>query len=354
MKITLYKGTREESFHRAMAELYHHHVVKCLSSFVYSSKFYMIYEKADGNVEEFMVRHRHPSKLADFSSRDLAQQMFGLASGLSFVHNQGRAGSDCNPNLLAVPTDGPQETAYLHDIKPENLLMFTYDQEGRKTYWFRLSDFSCAKVVDLVASVSGQHRLSWRSTGKSGTPIYRAPETADTGQSSRPYDLWSLGCVFLELLVWYLDGYEALEHFRKSRECHISPKGHEDEGFYFTQDEAKPKRYQVRPAVVDKMRDMSARCTGPLKRIADTIPTLLQIDPKLRPTAHHLVASLRDIDSGAKPPIEITSSKHTSSAQRPTGHVPSSPSLPVYSSDSDSDFPGLIRVERPTNERSSP
>ena len=350
MKMTEHKRTREETFHRAMAELHHCHLVKCLASFIYSSKYYMIYEKADCNVEEFMLNNPHPQSLPTLTLGDFAQQLFGLADGLSFVHNQGRLESDRSNKLLSVPGLSLDKTGYFHDIKPENLLMFVYDENDKKTYWIRLSDFSCAKVVDLVASVSGQHRHSWRSMSKSGTPIYRAPETSDTGRTSRPYDLWSLGCVYLELLVWFLDGYGSLVQFREARKGLVSPHGREDQGFYFTRDEGEPARYEVRSAVVEKMEDISKRCKGHLKDIADTIPRLLQVNPDRRPTAIELVKLLKHIDTGAKPPVEIGPSEQQ--VDRRSSVI----SLPTYSSDSDSDsdFGLQVNVQQPTTERSSP
>lgn len=339
MKVTQHEGTREVSFHRAMANLSHHHLLKCLASFTFSSKYNMIYEKADCDVEKFMAKYNDPRKLSDMSSRDLAQQLFGLADALSVIHNQGRLDNGKSLGFLA-PGGETQKTGYIHDIKPENLLMFIYDINGKKTYWFRLSDFSCAKVVDVLASVSGKNRHSYQTVSKSGTPVYRAPE-ATAGKTSRPYDLWSLGCVYLELLVWFLDGYTALGKFRDERECEVVPGGREDEGFYYAPNEGD--KFRLREVVVKKIQSVSSRCEGPLKVIADAIPQLLQIEPQLRPSAKSLVESLKHIDTGARPPVEVGPSGYSATS---TSTLP----VPVYVSDSDSgsDFGGMVRVQPPT------
>lgn len=304
----------------------------------------MIYEKADCNIEEFMRRKPNPQDLSDLTSEDLAQQLFGLADALHFIHNQGRSDSSCDTKLLGVPQKSTQKTAYIHDIKPENLLMFIYQHGGKKTYWFRLSDFSCAKVVDLLTTVSGKNRNSWKTVSKSGTPIYRAPEAAMKGQTSRPYDIWSLGCVYLELLVWFLDGYNALERFRNERECLVSPDTFEDEGFYYTPKEGEP--FILREAVAAKIDSVFSRCHGPLKDIARVIPQLLQIDPQQRPNANTLIETLKHIDNGARPPVVVGSANLRNQSIASSLQV----SADVSDSDSDSSFGSLIRVQHPTDE----
>ncbi|KAF2625281.1 kinase-like protein [Macroventuria anomochaeta] len=340
MKVTQHEGTREVSFHRAMANLFHPHLLKCLASFTFSSQYNMIYEKADCDVEKFMKMNSDPRKLPDMRPNDLAQQLFGLADALSVIHNQGQIDPGNSFNLL-VPGSEKPKTGYIHDIKPENLLMFIYDDNGKKTYWFRLSDFSCAKVVDVLTSVSGKNRHSWQTVSKSGTPVYRAPESTAQGRTSRPYDLWSLGCVYLELLVWFLDGYTALINFRDKRECQVTPGGREDEGFYYAPNAGD--KFRLREVVLKKMESVSKRCEGSLQEVANVIPQLLQIDPEGRPTAEQLVKSLKHIDSGARPPVEVTSEQHAAN-----GTCALSAPVDISDSDSDSSFGGMVRVQHPT------
>ena len=249
----------------------------------------MIYELAAFNLEEFVRGTKNPSQESALTEEWLAKQLCGLAGALLVVHNQGE---DSIPSSsLTVPTTAPAKTGYIHDIKLENILVFRYRGQN---YWFRLSDFSCAKVVDFVATVSGQ-RLSHMTESRSGTPSYKAPECqAPGGKTSRPYDLWSLGCVYLELLTWYIQGYAALQAFKKARfDQPRSPDRYQDEGFYFTTDATDNPTWHLRDAVENKIVELRGQCHGGLREILNEIPNLLKISPLERPTAKQLAQRLK-------------------------------------------------------------
>lgn len=344
MKVTERKGTRELPYHQAMADLSHPHLVKCLTSFTFGAQYHMVYEKADRNLEEFMAKHRKPSTLQSMGSQELAQQLAGIIGAVSVIHNQSSLSDDTN--RLSVSSPASRKTGYLHDIKPDNLLVFKYNQHDQEYHLFRLSDFSCAKVVAFVESVSGMHRQSWQSTSKSGTPVYRPPESTTKGKTSRPYDIWSLGCVLFEVLVWFTEGYEALELFRRSRFRAVKPNGIEDEGFYYTEETGPNAKAHLRKQVADRLKTIQSRCNGPLQIISEAIPQMLEIEERKRPTAEQLVKRLRVIGQAPQPPALVTSPNSFDLSPMRA----SLPSSPTYASESDSDFGPVINinVQRPT------
>jgi serine/threonine protein kinase len=305
MKITPHES-RERPFHRAMVGLDHPHLLKCYASFTFSFRYHMIYEKADCDMEEFIKTNKKAADVPSLTPQKLATQLHGLAAALSVIHNQGQPDAKDRSGLLNPDSAAnlPSKTGYIHDIKPENLLMFIYEQDGKETHWLRLSDFSCAKVADFVASISGKKRASWRSDSKSGTPVYRAPESMYE-KTSRPYDLWSLGCVYLELLVWYLEGFDKLTEFRDTRERQVRPGGACDEGFYYTTDSGPKPKFHLRDVVHEKMAYVIKNSDKDLKHIAEAIPYLLNVNPGERPTADKLARDLKRPYMEERPPFEV-------------------------------------------------
>lgn len=75
---------------------------------------------------------------------------------------------------------------------------------------FRVTDFGSGKV----------HIYRSRSIitcSPNGTLTYEPPEVKSKGVTSRPYDLWSLGGVFLEILIWAVFDYQSVQRFAKER-----------------------------------------------------------------------------------------------------------------------------------------
>ena len=221
-----------------------------------------------------------------------------LLDCLKQLHKWGiiHAGKHVEPRLrtTSMPLPFADTISPCAGIKPENILVFSYeDKEVR----FRLSDFSCARIADYIATKSG-NKDSYKTGRNPGTPTYRAPES--DGQTSRPYDMWSLGCVYLEVLVWFIEGYEKLKSFRKSREGPVQPGGLWDESFYHTiykVTEPRKPVTELRESVTEKINYLSQHSSDGLKDILDAIPSLLKIDPKRRLDASQLTSRLKHLDT---------------------------------------------------------
>jgi serine/threonine protein kinase len=121
---------------------------------------------------------------------------------------------------LAVPPDlkkshegdkhGDKDCGRHGDIKPQNILWFTEELDlGHGT--LKISDFGLTAFHSELTTkvVPGKVRGLTQS--------YAAPEF-DTGPHvSRPYDIWSLGCIFIDFITWVLLGYEGVEKFASKR-----------------------------------------------------------------------------------------------------------------------------------------
>ena len=199
----------------------------------------------------------------------LIRQFRGLAEALKGIHDLSGAGPlQSTPDLITRPV-GERIAGYHHDLKPENILF--YETTGD----FEISDFGSGKVHTYR---SGSHR----TRSPHGTLTYEPPEAAGAGGTSRPYDMWSLGCVFLELLVWAVLGFSVVEEFRKKRNDRRYPGSftdiQEDDAFW----QMLPNGdVRLRKAVEDCIKALREAIlqqkNKPFKEILDLVINMLDI-----------------------------------------------------------------------------
>ena len=138
----------------------------------------------------------------------LLSQLVGLAQGVQRVHSLAKL---TDSNGLALPMSStPDATGYHHDLKPDNILVFVNENERDDYGTFKIRDFGLGRAEMLTRSGAyksfrkmHEARVSPLMTDKSdGAHTYTAPDHYLTGKLSRIADMWSLGCVFLEILTW--------------------------------------------------------------------------------------------------------------------------------------------------------
>ncbi|CAH8313125.1 unnamed protein product [Eruca vesicaria subsp. sativa] len=94
--------------------------------------------------------------------------------------------------LVSVHSHG-----YVHcDLKPDNLLLFpVYDQQTwTYTYQLKIADFGLALKEGEEESDNWDYHYPFV-----GTPFYMSPESVRDGTVEKALDLWSLGCIVLEM-----------------------------------------------------------------------------------------------------------------------------------------------------------
>lgn len=148
-----------------MKRLQHQHVVKLVGSYtdpVYAA--FMVYPVADSNLKEFLDATAADPTLQALST---LRSFFGcLANGLEYMHRQ---------------------LVRHKDIKPMNILV-----KGKTVLY---TDFGLA--------------FDWADAGKSTTQdtfpamtrVYSAPEMLIDAPRNAAADIWSLGCIFAEILL---------------------------------------------------------------------------------------------------------------------------------------------------------
>lgn len=129
------------------------------------------------------------------------------------------------------------------DLKPENILWFKPDGVSDDRGTLKISDFGLTR---FHRSADGQHREQRH------TPTYRAPEyDLNRGISTQAYDIWSLGCVFLEFITWYLHGIHGVDDVFTEVRTMNGPKDLSDDSYFIVKrDEVSSvMKAEVKPSV---------------------------------------------------------------------------------------------------------
>ncbi|KAI0407737.1 kinase-like domain-containing protein [Xylaria palmicola] len=184
---------REKQILEKMRELQHPHLIQAHSAYHRGKDMGFVFPYAkDGSLAHFWIQHDPVLSLSLVSWALI--QMKGLAHGIEQLHG----------------------TKTRHgDIRPQNILIFENTGGNRKD--LVVADMAIAKYRALYA-----HEPAGPRKNPFGSRRYEPPEAED--QSLREvkvqqlphflkYDLWSLGCVFLEFLIWLDSGAQGLMTF---------------------------------------------------------------------------------------------------------------------------------------------
>jgi hypothetical protein len=174
----------------------HEHLARTYSAFRWDRTgcTYLITERANDNLNSFMENNPREPWPDHVDGNWLLSQLRGLASALDAVH-----------------TGVPGKSVVHHDIRPTNILVFTDEESGIST--LKITNWSHATTM-LHDSSTGPVSHNSPTTSRSS---YHAPEYY-SDEPSAAHDIWSLGCIFLELLIWHTKGWEYLEEWRRGRE----------------------------------------------------------------------------------------------------------------------------------------
>lgn len=161
-------------------------------------QYYLLFPWAEGDLLGYWKTKWKPKR--DHESFNwISDQCYGIIVATDFIHD---------PKEL--DSDGKQLFGRHGDIKPENILWFK--REGKE--FLVLSDLGLSAVHREVS------RSKIPGTSIPVTPNYRPPECdmeGPLGKVSRSFDIWTLGCLFLEFVVWILYGWEGRDKFNSER-----------------------------------------------------------------------------------------------------------------------------------------
>ena len=247
----------------------------------------MLFPYAQCNLREYMRWTQFGAPLKENIIWFL-KQLCGLAEALKFIHDLSSTEHRSTGFDLPVPRQEFRKSAWHHDLKPDNILL--YKVSGGEKGTFKIADFGSGKVHTYRSG-------SVETQSPNGTLTYEPPEALKEGKTSRPYDIWSLGCVFLELLGWAVWGHGSVEEFARRRVARRLPGSKtniiQDDCFWQM---AEDGTITLRIAVLGWLQDLEAATSQPehqhFKDVVALIPHTLNPNQVTRITALDLCDTL--------------------------------------------------------------
>lgn len=202
----------------------------------------------------------------------MLRQAAGVCDAIKYIHNYNFEESD-----LSTAVTKMRRIGFHHDLKPANILL--YGADGKWPTW-KIGDFGSGAVKDVAVNST---ECLYNRKASTGDPVYSAPEYVVDGRVSYPKDIWSLGCIFLELLVWALDQPDGVARFEQAR-LEFSQDCPDHAPTFWCQKNGDP---YLNPAVSLKLGFVELRCkaTGFFTEFARITRQMLAIDSVHRLTA---------------------------------------------------------------------
>ncbi|KAL2678736.1 hypothetical protein Neosp_009487 [[Neocosmospora] mangrovei] len=221
-------------------ELKHDHLIRRTGAFRTDKNYYIMLEWADGGTlrDVWAKGNVDHTTLNGTRIMQVLEQLHGLADALSKLHNTTktellnggtpgplpRAETILAPSSRDVPkvklqadsgnSDNTGEEHWRHgDLKPDNILHF----KNLTSPWLgtlKIADLGLAKQHAFATS-----RREDPTAQRYSTSHYEAPEVVIRRHEprSRLYDIWSMGCIIFEFVIWLLYGYPGLQTFYQEK-----------------------------------------------------------------------------------------------------------------------------------------
>ncbi|RDW57838.1 hypothetical protein BP5796_12639 [Coleophoma crateriformis] len=220
---------------KAIKKLNTPHILQCIAAVEQEHRLFFLFRWADGGDLHDYWHERSPHRRQANMVRDVIRQLYGLAEALHMLHN-------INSTDESRSHDA-RESIRHGDIKPTNILRFLNGQGTTELGLLKIADMGLAKQhVQYTRERNGITSTNY------WTVQYMAPDHMRSQPLSRLYDIWSMGCVILDFVVWILYGNEGLEEFSQAVRT-TKDKGGEAPYFSVKQTNNGVKQFEINPNV---------------------------------------------------------------------------------------------------------
>ncbi|KAK4216482.1 kinase-like protein [Rhypophila decipiens] len=284
------------------------HLIKVVVTFeirqAQGTKYYFMFPCAQGDLWLFWKEHQQRSQRIP-RALWMSQQVSCLAKGLMLFHNE----RDHHLKLMGKSHNtghGKDQQAELYgrhgDMKAENILWFEEEDcnDPNERDWLVITDFGLGRLNSKYSRSGVDPTLVPR------TATYKAPEFDLTGgRISRVSDVFSFGCVCLEFLTWYLEGWEAVNDKFIEFRMELDINGFEVDTFFTIENYKKDKdgnvidkekqKAIIKPRVkewINKLKRNKDRSAYTLQFLELIEERMLEPEPKKRITTSELVHEL--------------------------------------------------------------
>jgi serine/threonine protein kinase len=283
----------EVSALETIRNLNHPHLIRAVAYYKKGNKHCLIFPWAEhGNLREFWKKS--PPRLDRQYLEWVFNQFCGLAGAIEKLHYS------------------QKDQATRHgDLRPENILCFAGNGSNGSCEECTLviTDVGLSKCHDKLT----EHRRDATNT-PSGTIMYEPPETELQPKQprSRRYDVWSLGCVYLEFVVWLLYGASDLDRFKSD----LTSSGSNTRFYVLDEDSVTQKKISRLNGAVTKWVDWikkDPRCAEntAIRSLIDLVVTRLliaDVSSYPKPVSHRISALTKGEDiypSNTIPPLRV-------------------------------------------------
>ncbi|KAK6948360.1 hypothetical protein Daesc_010126 [Daldinia eschscholtzii] len=202
------------------------YIVKLLATYEINGRYHLVFPAADGNLMNHWEEHPEPERIPALW---LAQESLGIAQALLKIHKYTYTPPGVTRGAFLSPQQ-IQDHGIHGDIKPQNILWYkrlpghlrddAYDVEGISQIidssglgYLQISDFGTVKFHRYMSTRNNEILVRGNT--------YRAPESDLSGNQGSPaIDIWAFGCLYLDLITWYLRGGDSVcNDFPRAREA---------------------------------------------------------------------------------------------------------------------------------------